>query len=113
MTEVAFKDDGEKQQEVRTIRWVGLVGGDTGASIDVSHYPDKTIQVIGSTFDGAVTILGSNDGTNYEILTNQLDLPLSFTAKGIKLVLENTKWIKPAVAAGTSLNTIILTCARS
>lgn len=108
MPTIPYNDKGEKQQSYREIVWEGLIGGDEGQAINLANYPDKTVHIIGPTFDGAVTFKGSNDGTNYVTLSDQLGNAISRTSAGIKLVAENTLWVKPAVAAGTSENTIIL-----
>ena len=112
MTIIPYQDTGELNQTTKTVIWSNVTGGDEGQPIDLSNYPDKTIQVIGPTFSGAVTIEGSNDETNYATLTDNIGLPLSFTAVAMKYITENPKLIKPAVAAGTSANTIIITATK-
>jgi hypothetical protein len=96
------------------ITWKDLEGGDTGEPRDLSDYNDNTVQVTGATFDGAVTIEGSNDGLVWNTLTLQgLGLPASFTATGSGNLIEAHKMIRPAVAAGTSDNTVSILIRRS
>lgn len=100
------------KKDTKIVLWPGLTGGDEGQAIDLSDYPDKTVQVIGPTFDGAVTLQGSGYDDNYNILTDSLGIDLSFTAAGSNSVKENLQMFKPVVAAGTSENTVVLVCAK-
>ena len=96
--------------------WSGLLNGDSGASISWAALSDKTVQLLG-TFGagGTVVIEGSNDGgTTYATLSDEQGTALSFTAAGLKLVLQNPEKIRPRVTAGdgnTNLTAII--CATS
>lgn len=109
MATVNFDVLGEQRDSCKTVKWAGVVGADSCTPFEFAAFPDKSVQVIGPTFVSAVTIQGSNDGTNYVTLTDNLGLPLSFTAAGIKFIAENTRYIKPVIAAGASVNTIIIT----
>lgn len=89
---------------VRYVVWEGLVKGDTGESdesgspLGMSSFADRSVQVTG-TFDSAtVTIEGSNDGTTWATLSDQVGDDLSFTAAGIAMVAELTRYIRPAVS---------------
>lgn len=90
-------------------KWLAVPNGNQGSAEAVGAYPDKSVQVEG-TFGtgGSVTIQGSNDGgTTWETLHDPLGAALTFTAAGLKQVLEGVDQIRPTVTAGdgtTSLN---------
>ena len=85
--------------------WETLTNGDVGGPLDTNQgsvsFADKTIHVVG-TFgsNGTVVIEGSNDGTNWLTLNDPTGVALSFTATGLKTILENPKEIRPNVTAG-------------
>lgn len=109
MATVNFSDLGNQREGVRTVSWSGIVGADNCTPYEFSAYPDKSVQVLGPTFVSNVVIQGSNDGTNWATLTDNLGNPLTFGAAGLKYITENTRYIRPSVAAGASVNTVIIT----
>lgn len=92
------------------ITWAGLANADSGSAGDLVGSPDKTVQVTG-TFGagGSVTLQGSNDGTNWETLSDPLGTALTFTAAGLKAVLENPLYIRPIVTAGDGTTDLAVT----
>ena len=84
--------------------WTGFAtSGDVGAAAALAGKPDKSVQVLG-TFTGSPTIVieGSNDGgTTYATLNDATGTALSFTAAGLKSILEHTELIRPRASAGT------------
>ena len=97
------------------IEWTGLLLNDDGAWVLLGHYNDKSLHVYG-TFGGAtVTFEGSNeDAPSSEAvgLTDPTQTAISFTAKGLKQVLENPLFIRPVVTGGdgTTSLTVRLVC---
>jgi hypothetical protein len=94
------------------VTWSTLLNGDSGTPLDQSQYTDKSVQVSG-TFGsgGSIRLLGSNDGINWNVLTDPQGNNLVVTASAIKYVAEATRWIKPEVTAGdgtTNLKVSIL-----
>lgn len=81
--------------------WVGLLNGDTGAPIEMPGSSDRSVQFVG-TFGtgGTIQLQGSNDGTNYVVLTDPQGNNISKTAAGIEMITELTRYIRPAVTAG-------------
>lgn len=81
--------------------WTGLLNGDNGDAVDTSGLPIKTVHVYG-TFGtgGSISIEGSNDGSNYHVLTDPQGIALTFTAAAIERVSENPRYIRPRVTAG-------------
>lgn len=101
-----------KTSKACVAQWAGLVNGADGAVLDQSQYTDKSVQVSG-TFGagGNLRLLGSNDGVNWNTLTDPQGAALDITAASIKFVSEATHYIKPFVTAGdgtTSLTVTIL-----
>jgi hypothetical protein len=84
--------------------WLAVTEADTGAAVSMARFPDRTVQVSGDfTTSGACVIEGSNDGTNYFTLTDPTGAALSFTAAGMKLIVENPLYIRPRATAGTAV----------
>lgn len=79
-----------------------LSDNESGEAIESPHYVDRSVQVAGSLGGGTVTLQGSNDGSNYEVLTDATGAVLSFTASGLKQVLQVTRYIKPVITGATS-----------
>lgn len=92
-------------------QWLGLANLDTGAPLgeaSTANNSDRTIQVNG-TFGagGSGQLEGSNDGVNWNILTDPLGNSLVFTSAGMKAVTELPRFYRPEVTAGdgtTALN---------
>lgn len=86
----------------------------TAAAISIPGFADKTVQIQG-TFDSCtVTLEGSNDGTNYIVLTDPQGNAISKTASAIEAVTENTLWIKPVLAtAGASTSVVVTILAKA
>lgn len=92
--------------------WPAMANGDTGAPVPYSKFADRSVQVSG-TFGvgGAVTIEGTNDGTNWATLTDLRGTPLVITAASIVMVAEITLQIRARVTAGdgtTSLDVVLM-----
>jgi hypothetical protein len=81
-----------------------------GAPIPFAEWADRSVQFTG-TFGAAATIIweGSNDGTNYAILTDPQGNNISKTAAAIEGVLEITRWARPRLASGGDGSTSIVT----
>lgn len=90
-----------------TVVWSTFTENDTGAAALMPHFPDKSVQVAGTFGGGTFLIEGSNDGTNYATLHDPQGNSLSFTAAGIKMVAENSRYIRPRATAGSSASVTI------
>lgn len=77
--------------------WTITNTNDTGNGVQVPLYSDKTVQMVGTwgSTPGAISLKGSLDGTNYEILTDADGNAITLTANGLVLVRENVLYIKP------------------
>jgi hypothetical protein len=90
------------------VQWLALANGNDGTPFDMTGFEPLSVQIEG-TFGaaGSVSLEGSNDASNYEILHDLSTNALTFTAAGLKAVGDNTNFVKPKVTAGdgtTSLN---------
>lgn len=88
--------------EVKQVLWETMGNADTGTSVDMPHYSDKTVQIIG-TFGGAtVTVQGSNDGgTTWATLSDDQGTALAVTAATLALIAQNPRSIRVITSGGT------------
>lgn len=81
--------------------WVNLAMGDEGEAIDFSQFTDKSVQVVGLFGSGgAIALEGSNDGTNWAVLTDPQGNDLNITSSKIEMVTEATLKVRPRVIGG-------------
>jgi hypothetical protein len=86
---------------VRRIIWETMGDDDTGSAVEHPDYPDKTVSVEGTFSSATVVIQGSNDGTNYETLTDLNGSSLSFTSAPVpKTIRENPLFIRASTSGG-------------
>lgn len=100
------------QKGVVQVQWSDLDAGETGQSVDVSRWQEKTIQIGNSPGTSTITVQGSNDGTNWATLNAKaMDadsaIPLSALGAGIYSILENPRLIRVVAAAGDTSNIVI------
>lgn len=101
---VTFPDS--LNQRVAVAQWASLAAGETGDVFEIAQVNDRSIQIAG-TFNGAtVTLEGSNDGAAFHTLSDPQGLPLSFSAAGLKAILELTRYVRPK-ATGGDVGTVI------
>jgi hypothetical protein len=86
----------------------------TAAAVKLPGYSDKSVQFVGSNFDSAtISLHGSNDGTNFVVLTDPQGNNVAKTAAGLEAVTENTLWIKPVGASiGTNTSVVVTVFAK-
>lgn len=108
MATTVSKDILSTVNQLVLAQWANLSQGQTGdPATYVGGFPDRSFQVAG-TFGGAtVTLEGSNDGIEWETLTEaRTGDPISFTAKGIKQVYEATYLVRAKVTGGDGTTAI-------
>jgi hypothetical protein len=96
--------------------WTPIGSSDTGLVANYTGSGDRTIQVFGTFGSGGTLILeGSNDGSNWAQLRDPTGTLISFTAAGIKAVLEHAVCIRPRATGGdgTTALTAILAVRRN
>lgn len=75
---------------------------DTGEAEGGAGWADRSLQVAGTFGSGTLTWQGSNDGTNWVTLTDPLGNNLTFTAVGIKQILQVCRFMRPSFAGSTA-----------
>lgn len=97
---------------VKVISWANLLNGNSGEAVGFSSHPDKTVHVAGTfSTGGSVNLEGSNDGTNWVILTDSAGTAITLTAAGLVTVTQNPLFIRPNVTAGdgsTAIDVILV-----
>lgn len=104
-------------------QWTGILNGDDGQPIppEFGDYCDRNIQISGTAGAGlAIACEGTDEygtavvpvGTNYNTLHDPSGNSLSFTATGLKQILEVTLFTRPNCTAGdgTTSLTVTITC---
>lgn len=105
-----------QRQRVQGRSWA-LTGADgEGQWIEMSAWQDRTVHLFG-TFNGATVVIeGSNEAAptvggagNAITLRDPASNSLSFTAAGMKAILELPRWIRPRCSSGavTAVTVII------
>lgn len=91
--------------DVYLATWTALGNADTGTSVLLSSASDRSVQVEG-TFGGAtVTVQGSNDGTNWQTLTDPQGSALTWTsANRLEQIEEITRYVRVITSGGTGTN---------
>jgi hypothetical protein len=105
------QQDAIGQSDTHT--WAHLTSTNaSGAAIDVRKYRMLEVQIKGTWNTGTLTIQGSDDGSNYLILTDTKTLAdISYAADPTKFIViwETPNWIKPVLATpGTDDVTVTL-----
>ena len=97
---------------IRQVVWGALAKGDAGDTLgpDLALWSDRSIQVNG-TFGASGTVVweGSNDGVNFFTLTAPAGTSLTFTAAGLKQVLEGVLYARPRVTSGDGTTNLSVT----
>lgn len=94
-------------------QWV-LTGTNDGSPLDIDwiQWADKSVQVgvTGDTFNaGTVVIEGSNNGIDWFTLHDSGGTnTLSFTAAGLKQMLEVTAYVRPRASVSVTQVTVIM-----
>lgn len=104
---MAIKDAVETKNADGTylVVWENITESDTGASVMLARYPDKTIQVVGDFgSNSAITIEGSNDGNTWGTLHDTFGNDLVLSDSNPKTILENTVYIRPSATAGSGVD---------
>lgn len=91
-------------RDVWIVQWPAMGNADTGTSVRMGGASDRSVQIEG-TFGGAtVVIQGSNDGTNWQTLTDPQGNALSKTAAALEQIEELTQYIRASTSGGTGTN---------
>lgn len=87
--------------------WGNMSSGDVGEALEIySRVVSMTLQVVGNAGnfgDGALTLQGSNDGTNWNTLHDAFGNTIVLTASAMVLIAEYPRYIRPSLS-GTTAN---------
>ena len=110
MATVNYSITSTKTSKACVATWAAIANGNDGAALDQSQYTDKSVQVSG-TFgsSGSVRLQGSNDGVNWNTLSDPQGVALDITTACVKFVAEATRYIKPLVTAGDGTTALTVT----
>jgi hypothetical protein len=92
---------GEDVDHATLVTWSGLLNSDDGARVTLTDFPDRTVQIVG-TFGagGSVNFEGSNNGTDWVVLTDPQGNPITKTAAAMEFVTETPRYVRPRVTGG-------------
>jgi len=96
--------------ECAVARWASLANGESGVAVEFPQYADRSVQIEG-TFGaaGSVQMEGSNDGTNYQLLTDPQGNDIVKTAADLEQISELTRYIRPRCTAGDGTTALAIT----
>lgn len=102
---------------VAMFTWTPLTTHDAdGSAVELIPWADRCVQVTG-TFGagGTVVIEGSNDNSNWATLYHAQGSAASFTAAGVRQIVETPRYVRPRVTAGdgTTSLTVSMTLRRA
>lgn len=83
-----------------TFTWTNLATGDTGQPVEMTDAQDRSIQVSGTFGTSTFTLEGSNDGTNWFVLTDPQGNNISKTAAALEAISEAVRYVRPNVSGG-------------
>lgn len=89
-------------------KWVMAHADTAGAAIELSAWQDRTVHLFGTWDSATVVIQGSNEAvpTDWETLRDPAGNNLSFTANGMKAILELPRWIRPSKSGGIASDAV-------
>lgn len=92
------------------ITWT-LTQGQSGESVQLAAYTDRTVQFAGTWGGTSISLEGSMDGTTYTVLTDPQGNAITKTANAIEAVTEGTVYVRPKATGGdgtTSVKVMLL-----
>lgn len=93
------------KDKAHVITWANLTSGDDGQMLEMPGSADRSVQVVGSFGSGGnLRLEGSNDGLNWNVLTDPQGNDINITTSKIEQVMEVVRYMRPRVTAGTSVS---------
>jgi len=94
---------------LRIATWSGLLNGDVGDYFQFTDWADRCVQVSGVFGTGGTVVLeGSNDGTNWNTLSDMNGNAMSYTAAVIKQMNEAPLYVRPHVTGGDGTTSLVV-----
>lgn len=78
-----------------------LGNADTGVAVTLSDAADRSVQIEGTFGAATITIQGSNDGSNWQSLTDPQGNAIARTTAGLKAITELTRYVRAISSGGT------------
>lgn len=98
---VTYAPNGHRQ--LVQVVWAALANGDVGDAIELPAWADRSVQIEGAAFGGGtLTFQGSNDGTNWQSLTDPQANAIAKTAPALEQISELTRYVRPSMAGGAA-----------
>jgi hypothetical protein len=91
--------------------WVAtwtMGNADVGTAIELPEAAEKSVQTSGTFASATVILQGSNDGTNWNTLTDPQGNAISFTAAGLEAVTEHTRYVRPSSSGGAGAAVVVV-----
>jgi hypothetical protein len=85
---------------VTVVSWTGGATGDTGTAYSDPGGGDRSVQIEGTFGGSTVNIHGSNNGTEYHLLTDPQGNDLAKTAADLEQITEQVRHIRPNCTGG-------------
>lgn len=96
-----------RRNDVIAYEWVNLTESDTADAVEVPFHSDKTFEVTGNFGTGgtlrAQGTIDEDQGA-FHNLTDAQGNAIGLTSAGVKEVLQNVAFFRPAVSAGTGVS---------
>lgn len=93
------------KDKAHVITWASMASGDTGQPLEMPGSADRSVQVTGNFgTSGNLRIEGSNDGSNWNTLTDPQGNDINITASKIEQVMEVVRYMRPNVTTGTGVS---------
>lgn len=92
--------------------WSGLLSGDVGDAYELPAWADRSVQIQATFGDGTITFQGSNDGAQWDALTDPQGNDIAKTANDLEQVTELTRFVRPSFSGTTGTAGIVTFLAR-
>jgi hypothetical protein len=90
------------------VTWGPFTETDTLVPVSRPEFCERTIQAIGTFGSANLGLNGSNDGTNFALISNRQGTTMSFTAPGINTTQDRPVWVVPKVVSGTGASITVV-----
>lgn len=97
-----------QRSRIQAIKWVMAHADTVGDAVEISQLQDRTVHLFGTWDSATVVIQGSNDGADWQTLRDPGGTNLSFTANGLKAILELPRYIRPSKSGGAASDAVTI-----
>lgn len=98
------------KDKAHVISWANLADGDTGQALEMAGSADRSVQVVGTFGSGGnLRLQGSNDGNNWNTLTDPQGNDINITSSKIEQITEVVRYMRPNVTGGDVTTNLTIT----